>query len=150
VRLPTEELQVVVLLARYPELHRRPEATRAGDLLVHPVLRQLYRTAAAEVAETGRLQVDGWLDAAPAAERSTVAAALMDTNLTDVGDPSALLAKLASRLELSRVVAEIEMNTRLQREAHARGDDEAARALAVRGIELRKTKEGLLAALQRP
>jgi hypothetical protein len=67
-----------------------------------------------------------------------------------VGDPPSLLGKLASRLELLRVEAEIAMNTRLQREANARGDEEAARALAVRGIELRKTKEGLLAALQRP
>jgi DNA primase len=149
-KLPPEELQVVVLLARYPELHRRPEATRVGELLVHPVLRQLYRTAAAEVAEAGRLQVETWLDGAPAAERSTVAAALMDTNLSEVGDPPSLLGKLATRLELLRVEAEIAMNTRLQREAHARGDEEAARALAVRGIELRKTKEGLLAALQRP
>jgi len=38
----------------------------------------------------------------------------------------------------------------MQREALGRGDEEAARALAVRGIELRKTKEGLMAALQRP
>ena len=49
-----------------------------------------------------------------------------------------------------RVDAEITMNTRLQKDAQARGDDAALRALAVRGIELRKTKEGLLAALQRP
>ena len=46
--------------------------------------------------------------------------------------------------------AEIDMNARLQREAQARGDEAAARALSVRGIELRKTKEGLQAALQRP
>ncbi len=149
-RLPAEELQVVALLARYPELHRRPEAIRAGDLLVHPVLRQLHRTAAAQVAETGRLQIETWLDAAAPAERSALAAALMDTTLTEVADPPSLLGKLANRLELSRVDAEITMNTRLQRETHARGDEEAARALAVRGIELRKTKEGLLGALQRP
>jgi len=54
------------------------------------------------------------------------------------------------RLEILRVDAEMTMNTRLQKEAQARGDDAALRALAVRGIELRKTKEGLQAALQRP
>ena len=54
------------------------------------------------------------------------------------------------RLEILRVNAEIAMNTRLQKEAQAQGDDAALRAHAVRGIELRKTKEGLLAALQRP
>ena len=42
------------------------------------------------------------------------------------------------------------MGARLQREAHARGDEATLRALSVRGMELRKTKEGLQAALQRP
>ena len=37
----------------YPELLRSPEATRAGDLLVHPLARQLYRAAAEQAAETG-------------------------------------------------------------------------------------------------
>ena len=36
VRLPPEELHVIVLLARYPELLRAPEASRAGELLLHP------------------------------------------------------------------------------------------------------------------
>ena len=78
-KLPSEELQVIVLLARYPELHRRPEATRVGELLVHPIVRQLYRTAAAEVADTGRLQIETWLDGAPPAERSAIAAAISET-----------------------------------------------------------------------
>ena len=44
-RLPPEELELVLLLARYPELLRTAEAARAGDLLVHPTLRQLLRAA---------------------------------------------------------------------------------------------------------
>ena len=67
-----------------------------------------------------------------------------------VEDPPGLLKKLALRLEILRVDAEMAMVGRMQREALGRGDEEAARALAVRGIELRKTKEGLMAALQRP
>ena len=149
-RLPAEELQFVLLLTRYPELVRNPDATRAGDLLIHPALRHLYRTASAQVSETGRLDAATWLDAAPPADRAAVAAALMDTNLSETADPPGLLRKLAARLELLRVEAEMAMNARLQRESQARGDEEAARALAVRGIELRKTKEGLQAALQRP
>ncbi len=150
VRLPPEELHVIVLLARYPELLRAPEAPRAGELLLHPTVRQLYRTAAAMVAETGKLDVPAWLDAAPAAERKTVAAGLMDGSLAEVADPTGLLRKLVTRLELLRLDAEIEMSARLSREAHARGDEAAQRALSIRGIELRKTKEGLQAALQRP
>ena len=148
--LPPEELHLVVLLARCPELLRTPEAARAGDLLLHPTLRQLHRAAAAAVAETGGLEVSSWLDAAPAEQRSKVAAALMYGSLAAVSDPPGLLRKLAARLELLRVEAEIAMGARLQREAHARGDDATLRALSVRGMELRKTKEGLQAALQRP
>ena len=150
VRLPPEELHVIVLLARYPELLRAPEASRAGELLLHPTLRQLYRMAATMVAETGKLDVPAWLDAAPVEQRKTVTAGLMDGSLAEVADPPGLLRKLATRLELLRLDAEIEMSARLSREAHARGDEAAQRALSIRGIELRKTKEGLQAALQRP
>jgi hypothetical protein len=55
-----------------------------------------------------------------------------------------------TRLEILRVDAEITMNTRLQKEAQARGDDDASNAHSRRGVELRQTKEGLKAALQRP
>jgi len=79
-----------------------------------------------------------------------VAAALMDGSLAEVADPPGLLRKLATRLELSRVDAEIEMSARMSQAAHARGDEAAQRALNNRGMELRKTKEGLQAALQRP
>ena len=150
VRLPPEELHVTVLLARYPELMRQPEAGRAGELLVHPTLRQLHRATAAMIAETGKLDAPTWLDAAPADHRPVLAAAFMDESLTKVPDPAGLLRKLSTRLELLRVEAETEMNTRLQREAHARGDEATLRALSIRSIELRKTKEGLQAALQRP
>ena len=150
VRLPPEELHVIVLLARYPELLRAPEASRAGELLLHPTVRQLYRMAATMVAETGKIDVPAWLDAAPLEHRKTVAAGLMDGSLAEVADPTGLLRKLATRLELLRLDAEIEMSARLSREAHARGDEAAQRALSIRGIELRKTKEGLQAALQRP
>jgi len=42
------------------------------------------------------------------------------------------------------------MNKRLQEEAQVRGDMEAVRATSVRGIELKRNKQGLEAALQRP
>jgi DNA primase len=148
-KLPAEELQVLALLGRYPELVRTAEATRAGELLIHPLSRQLHRAAAEQASENGKLDVATWLDTAGAGERATIAAALMDGGL-DSTNPASLLGKLVSRLEILRVDAEMSMNTRLQKEAQARGDDAALRALAVRGIELRKTKEGLRAALQRP
>ncbi len=150
--LPTEELALTVLLATYPQLLRTAEAARAGELLVHPALRQLHRTALEQVTAASELDVPVWLDTgAPQADvRTRVAQAMMDDSLTKTEDPPGLLRKLATRLELSRVEAEIDMNFKMQREAQGRGDGETLRALTVRGIELRKTKEGLRVALQRP
>jgi DNA primase len=148
--LPPEELHALVLLVRYPELLGTSDASRAADLLVHPTVRQLYRAATQQMTETGRVDVPAWLDAAPAAERTRIGAALMDGSLASVPSPAGLLRKLTARLELLRVDAEIAMGLRLQQEAQARGDEATIRALSVRGIELRKTKEGLQSALQRP
>jgi DNA primase len=149
-RLPAEELELLVVLARYPQLLRSPEAARAGDLLVHPLARQLYRAAAEQAAETGTLEIPTWLDAVALADRTAVAAALNDDGLAALANPAGYLGKLVTRLEILRVDAEISMNTRLQKEAQARGDEDASNALSRRGVELRQTKEGLKTALQRP
>ena len=149
-RLPAEELEPLVLLARYPELLRTPEAIRAGELLIHPALRQLHRAAVEQVSAHGKLELSAWLDAATPEVGAQVSAALMSDHLAEVADPAGFLRKLVVRLELLRVEAEIAMNTRLQGDAHARGDEETERALMARGIELQKTKAGLKAALQRP
>jgi len=149
-RLPTEELELLAVLAKYPELLRTSEAARGGDLLVHPLARQLNRAAIEQSAGSGSLDVPAWLETVGVADRATIAAALKDERFARLADPAGYLRKLVFRLEILRVDAEMTMNTRLQKEAQARGDDAALRALAVRGIELRKTKEGLQAALQRP
>ena len=150
VRLPAEEMELLVVLAGYPELLRTPEATRAGDLLVHPLARQLYRAAAEQVAETGGLDIPGWLETVALAERAVIASTLNDDRFAKLADPAGFLRKLVIRLEILRVDAEIAMNTRLQKEAQARGDEDASNAHSRRGVELRQTKEGLKAALQRP
>ena len=129
---------------------RLPEAARAGDLLLHPVIRQLHRGAIEQARETGGLDVPSWLDAVAPADSAAVTAMMMDDGLAGVADPAGRLRKLTVRLELSRVEAEIDMNGRMQREAQARGDSAAARALMARGLELRQTKERLQAELQRP
>jgi DNA primase len=149
-KLPVEELELLAVLARYPELLGTAEAARGGDLLVHPLARQLHRAAVELSAGTGSLDISAWLETVGVADRATIATALRDERFAGLADPPGYLRKLVIRLEILRVDAEISMNTRLQKDAQARGDDAALRALAVRGIELRKTKEGLLAALQRP
>jgi DNA primase len=149
-KFPAEELELLVMLAKYPELLGTSEAARGGDLLVHPLARQLNRAAVEQAAGTGALDIPAWVEGVGKTDAATVMAALRDERFAGIADPPGYLRKLVFRLEILRVDAEIAMNTRLQRQAQDRGDDAALRALAVRGIELRKTKEGLLAALQRP
>jgi DNA primase len=148
--LPAEELAVVVLLGTYPQLVRTADAARAGELLIHPVMRQLHRAAVEQVTPSSQLDVPTWLDTVGPDVRARLNQAMLDDSLTKTEDPPGLLRKLATRLELSRVNAEMDMNSRMQREAQVRGDEATLRALTVRGIELRKIKEGLLVALQRP
>src|SRR4029079_10222410 len=77
-RLPTEELELLAVLAKYPELLRSPEAARGGDLLVHPLARQLNRAAIELSAGTGTLDVPAWLETVAVADRATIATALKD------------------------------------------------------------------------
>ena len=79
-----------------------------------------------------------------------ISAALMDDSLTNLPNPAGMFRKLSLRLELSRIDAEIEMTSRQSLDANTRGDQDELRALNLRVLDLRKTKEGLQAALQRP
>ena len=149
-KLPPEELHFLVLLVTYPELARLPVTTRAGDLLIDPSLRQLFRLAMEGIATDGRLDTPAWLESAPPDVRDTVSRAMMDGSITRVSDPKVTLAKLGAKLELLRVEAEIRMNEKLAEGARSRGDEATTRATTVRGLALTQTKLGLKAAIERP
>jgi DNA primase len=149
-KLPPEELAVLALLVTHPDLVPTPEAARAGELLFDPSLRQLHRAATEQVAATGRIDEAAWLDAAPVGVRPAVAAAVWDDAVAHVPNAQSQLRKLVARLELSRVDAEIAMNEKQLEAARTRGDEDTVRALIRRGIELKQTKLGLKAALERP
>jgi hypothetical protein len=148
--LPPEELHFLVLLANFPELGRSADAARGGELLVHPATRQLFRGVSEQIALGGHLDIPAWLEPAPPGVRETVMKAMMDGSIAKVPDPAAAFSKLCAKLQLLRLNAEIAMNMRLQEEAQGRGDVDAVRAINVRGIELKRTKQGLEAARQRP
>ena len=148
--LPSEELHLLVLLVSHPELMGNPEAARAGQLLVDPSLRRAFRVASEQIAADQRIDVPAWLESASPEVRATLAAAMMDRGISSAPDPAAQLRKLAIKLETMRVDAEMTENERQLREARTRGDEATIRALSVRGIELRQTKEGLQTASQRP
>ena len=148
--LPSEELHLLVLLVSHPELMTNPEAARAGQLLINPSLRRAFRVANEQLAADKRIDVPAWLESAAPDVRATLVAAMMDRGISSAPDPTAQLRKLAIKLEIMRVDAEMTENERQLREARTRGDEATIRALSVRGIELRQTKERLQAASQRP
>ena len=148
--LPRDELELLALMATYPELCGTPEAARAGELLVDEGARQLFGAAREAIAANGRLDVPAWLEGGPADVRRSLSAALMDAGVSQADNPGTKLRALSSRLELQRVEAEISMTTRLLEQARNRGDSSATHAMMRRGIELDKTKQGLKSALQRP
>jgi hypothetical protein len=138
------------LLVCHPELLANPEAARAGQLLIDPSLRRAFRVANEQLAADKRIDVPAWLESASPEVRATLAGAMMDPGISSAPDPSAQLRKLALKLETMRVIAEMTENERQLKEARTRGDEATIRALSVRGIELRQTKERLQAASQRP
>jgi DNA primase len=149
-KLPPEELYFLVLLVTYPELARLPQTNRAGDLLIDPSLRQLFRLAMEGIASANRIDIAAWLQAAPADVRDSVSRALMDGSINRVADPQVTLVKLGAKLELLRVEAEILMNEKLAEGARSRGDEATTRATTVRGLALTQAKLGLKAAIERP
>ena len=148
--LPRDEMELLALLVTYPEVVNTDEAARAGDLLVDPGSRELYRTAREALANTGRLDVPAWLEAGPPDVRRSLSAALMDGGLSQADNPSAKLRALTARLELQRVEAEISMTLRLLEQARSRGDVDAMNAALRRHQALGNAKQGLKTALQRP
>jgi hypothetical protein len=148
--LPRDERELLALMATYPELAGTPEAKRAGDLLVDPAARQMFRGARDALAEAGRLDVPAWLENGPPDVRRSLAGALMDEGISRAGNPTTSLRALVARLELQRVEAEISMTARLLEQARSRGDTKGTDEAMRRGIELDKTKQGLKSALQRP
>ena len=84
-------------LARNPELLRSPEATRAGDLLVHPLARQLYRAAAEQAAEPATLDVPSWLETAAGRARRRSRSALMDDRFDGARRSGGLPAEIGDK-----------------------------------------------------
>jgi DNA primase len=140
---PRDEVAVFTLLVSHPELASSEEASRALDLLVDPGVRQVYRTALQALQSGERADVPAWLDACPPQIRASLGAAVMDGRWDKVETADEALRALVGRLGRSRVQAEIGMAERLRDEALARGDEEEARAISMRAMELIRTKLGL-------
>jgi DNA primase len=140
---PRDELAVFSLLVSHPELAASEAAGRALDLLVDPGVRQIYRIALQALQSGERANVPAWLDACPLQVRAAIGAAMMDGCWEKIDAADEALRSLVGRLERSRVEAEIALAGRQRQEALARGDEEEARAISMREMELIRTKLGL-------
>jgi DNA primase len=138
-----DELDALVLLVTHPELSQKPEAEQILDLLHDPGIRQIYGTALETLRTGARPDVPAWLDSGPVDIREHVSAALMDGRWVAIEAPIEAMRALVIKLERLRVDAELALAQRQHREALARGNEEEARAISMREMELIRTKLGL-------
>jgi DNA primase len=134
---PRDELEALVVIVAHPALARQPEARRVEDLLTDPGLRPLCRAAieALQVPDS-TLDIAIWLDAGPEDVREAVSSAVMDGRFDQVFDAPNTLRSLVARLERGRLEREIEHNNLALQRARQSGDEEAAKAISMRQMEL--------------
>jgi DNA primase len=141
-----DELDALALLVAQPKLATSPEVQQIYDLLRDPGIREIYGNALAALRAGGRADVPAWLDSGPTDIRDQVSAALMDGRwaaIEAVGDAVRAMRALVVKLERLRVDSELALAQRQYREALARGNEEEARAISMREMELIRTKLGL-------
>lgn len=146
-RIPqADELDALALLVAQPKLATCQEAQQICDLLRDPGIREIYGAALGTLRAGGRADVPAWLDGGPTDIRDCVSAALMDGRWSTVealDDAMRAMRALVLKLERSRVDAELVLAQRQYREALASGNEEEARAISMREMELIRTKLGL-------
>jgi len=133
-------------LVAQPRLATCPEAQRIYDLLRDPGIREIYGNALEALRAGGRADVPAWLDGGPTDIRDQVSAALMDGRwaaIEAVDDAMRAMRALVIKLDRLRVDSELALAQRQYREALARGNEEEARAISMREMELIRTKLGL-------
>jgi DNA primase len=138
-----DELDALVLLVSRPEVAITEPAQQVLELLRDPGIQQIYAAALDALRSGSRPDVPAWLDSGPAEIREAVGVALMDGRWAKVEAPAEAMRVLASKLDRLRVDEELAQARRQYREALARGDEEEARAISVREMELIRTKLGL-------
>ena len=147
---PKEQLEALVLVVSHPELAAQPDARRIQDLLVDPGVSQIYRIVLDTLTRGQRADVPAWLDACPEDIREAVGTALMSGGYDAAEAAERALRALKTRLELSRVTAEIEQWKVQHKRALEQGDSQQAQAIWQREMELIRKKEELKVGLARP
>jgi hypothetical protein len=138
-----DEVDALALLVAHPEVASSEVAQQILEVLRDPGIQQIYAAALAALVAGGRADVPAWLDSGPADIRDQVAGALMDGRWERVEAVADAMRALLFRLHRSRVDVELAQAHRQHREALARGDEEEARAISMREMDLIRTKLGL-------
>jgi DNA primase len=138
-----DELDALVLLISRPEVAATEHARQVLDLLRDPGIQQIYASALEALRGGSRPDVPAWLDSGPAEIRQQVGVALMDGRWAKVEAPEEAMRVLALKLDRLRVDEELALAQRQHREALARGNEEEARAISMREMELIRAKLGL-------
>jgi len=141
--VPPDEVDALALLVAHPEVASSEIAQQTLDVLRDPGIQQIYAAALATLQAGARADVPAWLDSGPADIRDQVASALMDGRWERVEAVEDAMRALLLKLHRSRVDAELAQAHRQHREALARGDEEEARAISMREMDLIRTKLGL-------
>lgn len=138
--LPPDELNALAILVEHPELASSPLAQEAHEMLDDPGIRRVYAAVLTALQAGEPPDVPAWLDRAPADIRDEIARTLMDGRWANVEAVQDAMRALVQRLHRSRVEAELAEARRQHREAIARGDEAQAQSIAVREMELIRTK----------
>ncbi|HEX7506011.1 MAG TPA: hypothetical protein VF550_04520, partial [Polyangia bacterium] len=141
-----DELDALALLVAQPKLANSPEVQQIYELLRDPGIREIYGNALEALRAGDRADVPAWLDSGPTDIRDQVSAALMDGRWAAIeagDDAMRAMRALVVKLERLRVDSELALAQRQYREALARGNEEEARAISMREMELIRTKLGL-------
>jgi DNA primase len=141
--VPSDELDALALLVAHPEAAAKEVAQEILATLRDPGIQQIYSTALSSLQAGGRADVPAWLDSGPADIRDQVASALMDGRWERVEAVEDAMRAVLLKLHRSRVDEELAQAHRQHREAIARGDEEEARAISMREMQLIRTKLGL-------
>jgi DNA primase len=147
---PKEQLEALVLLVTHPELAGAGEALSIQDLLVDPGVSHIYRIVLQALRSGERPDVPVWLDATQPDIRDAVSSALMSGGHDASEGAERAFRALKTRLELSRVTAEIEMGKAAYKQALEQGDSQKARAFMTRDLELHRREAELKIGLARP
>lgn len=134
--LPADEIDALALVAEHPELLSSPLASEVLGLLRDSEIHQVYATALTARQAEEPTQAPVWLDGAPADIREAIASALMDGRWARVEAPQDAMRAVVRKLRRSEIDAELAEAQRQHREAIARGDEEQAKLIVAREMEL--------------